>query len=76
MYEKNIKLEYNIKDNIKLNCDQEQIRELIVILIDNAIKHSSKEGHIKINLEKEKDIIFTITDKGDAISKRRPRKNI
>ena len=42
MYENQIKLTYNIQENIKLNCNNVQIKQLIAILLDNAIKHSEK----------------------------------
>ncbi len=68
MYEKNIKLTYNIDDNIEYLCNEEQIKELIVILIDNAIKHS--KGKVIANLKKEKkNIILEITNNGDPIPK-------
>ncbi len=66
MFEKNIKLSYDIPDNIEFICDEEQIKELIVILIDNAIKHS--KGKVIANLKKDrKNIIMEITNSGDPI---------
>ncbi len=47
IYENKIKLTYNIEENIKLNCNKMQMKQLIAILLDNAIKHSEKEGEIK-----------------------------
>ena len=38
-YEKNIKLEYDIDKNIYFNCNQDLIKELLGILIDNAIEY-------------------------------------
>ena len=70
MYEKNIKLEYNIDDNIDFKCDSEAIKQLITILLDNAIKHSSKDGLIKVNLNTNKDIInLEVINKGEPIPK-------
>lgn len=68
MYENNIKLDYQLDDTIEYNCNQEQIKQLLVILLDNAIKHSSKKGKIIVNLEKFKnDIIIEVKNKGKAI---------
>ena len=70
MYENQIKLTYNIQENIKLNCNNVQIKQLIAILLDNAIKHSEKEGKIKVELQKEKnEINLKVTNKGKEIPK-------
>lgn len=66
MYEKQIKLEYNIEDNIEYLCNEEQLKEVIVILVDNAIKHS--KGKIIANLNKEKkNITLSIMNNGEPI---------
>lgn len=70
MFEKNIKLEEKIKENIRLNSDEEKIKCLMSILIDNAIKHSDKEGHIIVNLFKNKNnVILEVINKGKPIPK-------
>lgn len=43
MYENKIKFVYDIEENIKLRCNRTQIKQLIAILLDNAIKHSEAE---------------------------------
>ena len=68
MYESNIKLEYDIKDNIEFNCNSDDIKQLLSILLDNAIKHSSKNGKIIVNLSEEKNnILLDVKNKGEAI---------
>lgn len=71
IFEKNIKLNYNIDEDIYFLCNQEQIKQLVGILMDNAIKHSDKDsGEIKVELKKEKkSIIFKISNKGKEIKK-------
>lgn len=70
IYEKNINLEYDIEENINTKCDGDQIKQLVGILIDNAIKHSSIKGEIKVKLKKEKgNIVLTVTNKGEEIAK-------
>ena len=70
IYEKNINLEYDIEENINTKCDGDQIKQLVGILIDNAIKHSSIKGKIKVKLKKEKgNIVLTVTNKGEEIAK-------
>lgn len=67
-YEKNIKLIYNISENINFVCNGNQIKQVVGILMDNAIKHSSKDGEIQVELKKEKNnIVFTVGNKGQEI---------
>lgn len=64
-YESKLKLEYQIEKDIKLVCNKNQIKQLITILMDNAIKHSEEAGNVTIKLMLEsKDIIMEVTNKG------------
>ena len=68
MYEKNIKLNYKIDENISFMCNSDEIKQLMSILLDNAIKHSDKNGNIIVNLHKEKnEILLEVKNKGDKI---------
>lgn len=70
IYEKNIKLEYDIDQNINFKCDKDEIKQLLGILIDNAIKHSTKNGTIKVCLNSKKDDIYiTVLNEGSTIPK-------
>lgn len=69
-YEKKIKLEYNVDENVVFRCIEEDIRRLIIILLDNAIKHSPKKGQIIVNLRSSKDeIILEVMNDGLPIPK-------
>lgn len=75
LYEKNIKLEYNIQEAITFKCNEEQIKQLMSILIDNAIHHSNKSGHIIINLKKIKsEILIEVKNKGKPIKQEETEK--
>lgn len=68
MYENNIKLDYHLDEKIDFKCDQERIKQLVVILLDNAIKHSSKKGKIIVNLLKVKnEIVLEVINRGKEI---------
>ena len=68
IFEKNIKLDYDIKDNIMFECNSDEIKQLMSILLDNAIKHSCKKGNINVKLYNEKNsIIIKVINKGDSI---------
>jgi len=66
-FENKLKFDYDIKENIFLDVNEEKIKELISILIDNAIKYSKEKGHVKVCLYKDKDIYMTVSNKGDEI---------
>ena len=67
-FEKNIKLIYNIKENINYKVNSSDIKQLVEILLDNAIKHSNSNENIYIDLDElNNEIVFTVTNKGDEI---------
>ncbi len=69
-YEKNIKIDYQIKDNIKMKLDENSIKELLEILLDNAIKHSKEKSTINVILtEENNNIILKVQNTGDPIPK-------
>lgn len=70
VYDKGLKLKYNIEPNIKLKCVGNEIKQLLEILLDNAIKHAYDKTVITVNLNKSKDEIkLIVKNKGDKIPK-------
>lgn len=70
MYENKIELEYDIQKVINIKCNSSQIKQLVAILIDNAIKHSETNGKISIALKKQKnDTVLTVSNRGKEIPK-------
>lgn len=68
MFESKIKLGCSIEENIDFLGDSEEIKQLVAILIDNAIKHSKKNGTIFIELKKSKnEILFSVKNQGKEI---------
>lgn len=53
-FENNKKLIINIENKIEYRGNEEDIKKLISILMDNAIKHSSQNAKIKVSLKKDK----------------------
>lgn len=69
-YENDISLKYDITEDIYLVCNSDLITQLMGILIDNAIKHSSKKGKVSVNLSKKnKQIVLEVKNKGLPIKK-------
>lgn len=68
-YEDNVKIKYDIEKDINMLLDEVSIKELLSILIDNAIKHSYKNSTININLKSNaNNIVLLVKNKGDNIS--------
>lgn len=67
-YEKKLKLNYSIDEKIHFECNKEQIKELVYILVDNAIQHCDRHGHVNIFLTKNrKRIVFKVENTGKPI---------
>ena len=68
IYEKKIVLETNIQEEIEFNGDKEDIKHIVSILLDNAIKHTEENNKIIVNVEKEKyEIKIEIKNEGTPI---------
>ena len=68
IYEKKIELETNISEGIEFNGDKEDIKHIISIILDNAIKHTEENGKIIVNTLKEKsDIKIEIKNQCEPI---------
>ena len=68
--EKSIRIEFFNKIQYELYADLERIQQLLLILLDNAIKYTMQNGTINILLMKEennKKLILKITDTGIGI---------
>ena len=75
IYEKKIKLETNINDGIEFNGEKEDIKHIISILLDNAIKHTKENGKIIVNTIKEKnDIKIEVKNQGEPIPEEERKK--
>jgi len=51
IFEKNIILNTNVKDNVNIYGNKEQIHQVIMILLDNAIKYTNYNGNIDLRLD-------------------------
>lgn len=67
-YEKNVKINSNIQENIIMNGNKEDIEHILSTLIDNAIKHTEEEKEVIVELAKIKnEIIIQVKNMGDPI---------
>ena len=67
-YENDLSIKTDIEDDIIFNCNKDEIERLIAIIVDNAIKHSTKKTTIEINTHKIKNNInIEISNIGEGI---------
>ncbi len=70
IFENRIQLESNILKDIKLKGDKESIKRVVIILLDNAIKYTNKNGKINGDLVQEKNKIkLKVNNTGEGIKK-------
>ncbi len=67
-YEKEITIDSNIKENVMLKANKEDIEHIVSTLLDNAIKHTESKKQVIVELNKEKnDIIIQVKNYGEPI---------
>lgn len=67
-YEKGLMLNSSIADDIHVEGNSVQLKQLVSILLDNAVRHSSGGGEVQIVLKKEKNhAVLTVVNNGEEI---------
>lgn len=67
--ERGLKLNGDIEPDISYFGDEYAVRQLISVLIDNAVKYSSAEGDISVSLKREKKgVVIKTVNECDGIS--------
>jgi signal transduction histidine kinase len=68
IFEKNIRLEYEIEPGLNLHGNSEQIKQVVMILLDNAIKYTHPQGLITLALKKRHhETVLSVTNTGEGI---------
>ncbi len=60
-------LNTKIENNISYNGDEQSIRQVVSLLLDNALKYSNKQGTIGITLQKSGHITLQVSNTTDFI---------
>lgn len=69
-FEKGLSLSCDIENNIIIAGNSTQLKQLISVLLDNAIRHSGNNGSITLSLIKEHGFArLSVINKGDEIPK-------
>ena len=67
-FEKGLVLNSNITNGITVEGNNPQLKQLISILLDNAIRHSKPDGEVRLTLTKDHSIAeISVINKGDEI---------
>jgi two-component system, OmpR family, sensor histidine kinase CiaH len=70
VYEKGIKLNCALTPQAIVSGDEERLKQVVFILLDNAVKYTNEDGLIKVSVEKTKHHIkFSVSNTGKPIPK-------
>ncbi len=68
-FEKGIFIESEIKEDVMLEGVESKLKQLVTILIDNAMEHSRLGSQIRVSLyQKQKTINFTVANQGEQLA--------
>jgi len=74
-YEKNLTIDTDIKPNQTILGNEDLLRQLMSILLDNAVKYTPEGGEIKISLKKSQDkLMLTVYNSKVYIAKEQQEK--
>lgn len=68
IFENNISLEYEIDPDLRTYGNSEQIKQVVMILLDNALKYTDDNGRVNVTLKKhQNNILFSLVNTGKGI---------
>lgn len=69
IFEKEIDLAYEIEPSQMLTGNSEQIKQVVMILLDNAIKYTHPQGSIQLSLKKQHNhLLLKVSNTGEGIA--------
>ena len=67
-FEKGLALKTDIESNISVEGNSTQLKQIVSILLDNAIRHGKKQSQVYLSLKKEHSLAkLSVINKGDEI---------
>lgn len=68
IFENSISLHYDIEPNLITHGNSEQIQQVVMILLDNAVKYANSKGTINISLKRHYNTLhLSVTNTGEGI---------
>jgi two-component system sensor histidine kinase CiaH len=69
IFEKNVALDYEIEPNLTVQGSSEQIKQVVMILLDNAVKYTNSKGTVTLALKKQQnDVVLSVSNTGEGIA--------
>lgn len=70
-FEKELSLSADIDESVHVHGDEEQLRQVIDVLLDNACKYSREKGNARVELHKQgkNHCVLRVSNQGAALSK-------
>ena len=67
---KDIVIEEKLPKSVEIYADEQKIRQLILILVDNAVKYTPEQGHVSVCISPEEKgtVTLSVTDSGIGIA--------
>ena len=74
-FEKWLLLNSDIADDVEVLGNSTKLKQVVSVLLDNAIRHSTEKGEVRIILKKEHDMAkLSVINRGDEIPKEQRQK--
>lgn len=69
IFEKRLSLDYELEPGLTVRGSNEQIKQVVMILLDNAIKYANEGGAITVQLiRRHHDVQLSVTNTGEGIA--------
>lgn len=69
IFERNIEFVYEIEPDIVVNAPDSQLKQLVMILLDNAVKYTGERGRIDMSLKRtHSNAVLKVRNTGEGIS--------
>ena len=69
VYERKLKLDYAIEPGVSVLGSAEQFKQVVMILLDKAVKYANPEGAIRVRLKRQHhDMVLTVANTGEGIA--------
>ncbi len=67
-FEKNISFEYKVEPELMIHGNSEQLRQVVMILMDNGVKYTNSNGAVALTLKKNgNSAVLSLTNTGEGI---------
>jgi signal transduction histidine kinase len=70
IYEKNFRFEYDIQPDLTVYGNREQFQQVLMILLDNAVKYTNPRGEIRFSMmQQHHEAVILVANTGEGIAR-------